>query len=270
MLFSSLLKNFILPPGSPLLLGLLGVVLLYRRRKLGITLMVVGLLSAYLLSLPITANLLSSAVQIHPPLNLAELDANDAEAIVILAGGLYQNAPEYAGDSVNTYTLGRLRYGARLARQTRLPVLVSGGGTNPDVALPMSEARLMQAILQQEFGIDQVLAEPDSSNTRENALDSAQLLNANGIKRVYLVTHAAHMARSVRAFERVGIDVIPAPTLFFPTVPEPSWLTSWFPDPQAAQEIRYTLHEVVGQIWYWLRDDVLNPVSASDSPANAR
>ena len=48
-------------------------------------------------------------------------------AIVILGGGVRRHAAEYGGDTLGQLTLERVRYGARVARLTGLPVLVSGG-----------------------------------------------------------------------------------------------------------------------------------------------
>ena len=56
--------------------------------------------------------------------------------------------------------------------------------------------------------------ESRSLDTRENAARSAEILLPAGARRIVLVTHAAHMRRSVEAFERAGFTVIPAPTAF--------------------------------------------------------
>src|SRR3954466_12212342 len=50
-----------------------------------------------------------------------------ADAIVVLSGGLYYKAPEYGGDTVNNYVLERMRYAVQLYRLTGKPVLVTGG-----------------------------------------------------------------------------------------------------------------------------------------------
>ena len=112
--------------------------------------------------------------------------------MVILGGGVRRNAPEYGGDTLGRLTLERVRYGARVARVTGLPVLVTGGsvlGGEP-------EAKLMKDSLEQEFGVGVRWAETRSRNTHENAVRSAEILRAAGIDRVVLVAHAVDMPRA--------------------------------------------------------------------------
>ncbi len=46
---------------------------------------------------------------------------------MVLGGGRYRDAPEYGNDTVGEYTLVRLRYAAKLHRETGFPLLVTGG-----------------------------------------------------------------------------------------------------------------------------------------------
>ena len=61
-------------------------------------------------------------------------------------------------------------------------------------------------------------------DTVGNAHESYQILSAEGIKGIYLVTHAHHISRAVRLFEAAGFSVIPAPTQFSA---EPTSLNAW-------------------------------------------
>ncbi|WP_341648475.1 YdcF family protein [Thauera humireducens] len=101
-----------------------------------------------------------------------------------------------------------MRYGARLARTTGLPLLVSGGGIGNETA----EAVLMKSALEEDFGLTVRWAEARSRDTRENALFSAQILREADVRHVLLVTHAMHMPRAQAAFESAGLIVTPAPT----------------------------------------------------------
>ncbi|MDQ2696345.1 MAG: YdcF family protein [Pseudomonadota bacterium] len=241
-----------LPPGGPIVLGLLGVIFSLFWLRLGYILMAAGLVLAYAASIPLTASLLNRFVQQHGPLSEATLGAANAQAIVVLAGGLDSDAPEYGEDTVALRTLGRVRYAAQLARRTGLPVLASGGGQDhPGEA---TEAELMKRLLEEEFGIADVHMERTSRTTRENAFNSAAILRSLNIDTVLLVTNAAHMQRSAEAFRRAGIRAIPAPTLFFATGLYPGDLLSWIPRESAVREIHYALHECLGRLWYWLRD----------------
>ena len=209
-LLKKLLAGWIFPPMGLVLLSLIGVFLLFRhRRGLGIAciLLAQGLLG--MLSLPVVAGVLIHSLERYPAIEAAEL--KQAQAIVILGGGSYYAAPEYDGeDTVAGSALERVRYGARLARQSGLPVLVTGGvvyGGRP-------EAQSMQQVLEQEFKVPVRWVEGQSRDTRENALYSAVLLKAAGVKKVALVSNAWHLARAVPLFEAQGITVSPAPTVF--------------------------------------------------------
>jgi uncharacterized SAM-binding protein YcdF (DUF218 family) len=121
----TLLKTMILPPAGPLLLALLGLLLLKRKPALARGLLIVGVVSLWLLSTPVISDALSSLVEHYPALNLGAV--KDAQAIVILGGGGQRRlAPEYGGPAAEPFLLERLAYGAFVARETGLPVLVTG------------------------------------------------------------------------------------------------------------------------------------------------
>ncbi len=247
---SLIFKMFIMPPSGPLLLGLLAVALLRWRRRAGVALLVTSVLLGYVFSIGFTANLLSRYVQCCEPLSMQSLSTLHPGAIVVLGGGIYEKAPEYGGDTIHLRTLGRIRYAARLARQSGLPLLATGGYGYGDASQSSPEGMLMARALEEEFGISGVLVENTSRNTWENATHSAALLNARGIDTIVLVTHAAHMRRAAQSFERAGLRVIPAPTIFFPRSLEVNSLDYWTPSVQSIYEINYDLHELFGLFWY--------------------
>ncbi len=128
-------------------------------------------------------------------------DLQRAEAIVILGAGQRRHMPEYGGPTPNRLALERLRYGARLARSSRLPVLVSGGAPTGYVA----EADLMAACLREDFGWLHAGSKFVPSIPLATRTDSASILQAENIRRIVLVTHAAHMRRAQGEFECAGI-----------------------------------------------------------------
>lgn len=246
---TKLLTLLLLPPTGPLLLAVSG--LICRRRRVGRWLLAGGLLGLYFLSVPLLVNPLAAVVQRYPALAPAEIADLQADAVVLLAGGLTAAAAEYGGDTVGPRSLLRARYAARLAHRTGLPLLVSGGVR--DTAAAPSEAELLRELLRDEFGVAEVLTEAGSLNTHENAVNSARLLRRAGRCRVLLVTHAVHMARAVAAFRRQGIEVIPAPTAFFPTRFDGDTVADWLPSATALSRSRYLLYELLGGLWYRLR-----------------
>ncbi|MGL5196996.1 MAG: YdcF family protein, partial [Chroococcales cyanobacterium] len=107
-----------------------------------------------------------------------------------------------------------------------------------------------------------ILLEPYSLNTYQNAVEVRKLLEARNIeKRVLLVTSATHMPRSLRIFQRQGIDAIPAPTDFLVSQQELDELSeSWqsvtlniLPDASRLQQTTQSLKEYIGTAIYRLR-----------------
>lgn len=207
-----LLTTLILPPTSLLLLALLGLWMMRaksrRWRDGGFLLAILSVVSLLLLNTPLVSRALVAPLEPYSPITSAQLQ--QVQAIVILGGGTYYEAPEYGGDTVGRATLERIRYGAYLASQTRLPLLVTGGA--PHGGRP--EAELMAEVLEVEFGVKAHWVEGASRNTAENAAFSAPLLRADGIKRIALVSHGLHLPRAIPLFEKQGLEVAPAPTGF--------------------------------------------------------
>jgi uncharacterized SAM-binding protein YcdF (DUF218 family) len=213
-------------------------VALRRWPRLGRAFLWTGLVVLLALSLgPVSGLLLwlandSSAVRIE--------DARTAQAVVILGGGVRRDAPEYGGDTLGRLTLERVRYGAKLARETGLPVLVAGGTVLGDTA---TEASLMRAALEREFNIPVRWVEEKSRNTHENARFAAAILKRDGVKRVVLVIHGFDIRRARAEFTDAGLEVVPAPTVvprFEITSP-----LDFLPSMAALQGSYYALYELL-------------------------
>jgi len=247
-LLKKLLAALILPPAGPLLLALFGLWLTRAKSRrwqhAGLWLATLALLGLLLLSLPLVGNALMAPLEARSPIATAQLQR--VQAIVILGGGAYHTAPEYGGDTVGYGTLERLRYGARLARQSRLPLLVTGGA--PFGGRPEAEA--MRETLEQDFGIKVRWVEAASRDTAENASLSAPMLKAAGITRIALVSHGWHLPRAIPLFEKQGLEVTPAPMAFSTGSP------SLFEDllPRSMTQSRRALNEYLGQIYNRLKE----------------
>lgn len=249
-LLTNIVVCFLLPPANGLLLVVAGMLLRRRFPRLARTLLVTGFLLIFLLSLRgVSRQLLAPLESRYPPLAIQQLSALQIDAIVVLGGGRYREAPEFGmGDEGNATSLVRMRYAALLARATRKPLLVTGG--RPDGG-NSSEAESMQRTLARDFGVRVQWLEDASDNTLENAHYSAQILLPKGIRRIALVTHAWHMPRSVQVFEAAGFSVLPAPTAFVGASP----LTprDYLPRAESLAESSLAMHEWIGLLWYRLR-----------------
>lgn len=246
MLIRALIKTLMLPPAANLLLLLLAWLSWRRYPRLAKLSAALSLLSLYLLSTPwVSVGLMNSLDSRYPAVVLASDSLPDA--IVILGGGRNPQADEYGGDTVSTPTLVRLRYGAYLHRQTAVPVLVSGGRVHGELK---SEAALMASVLKDDFRVAAKWLDEKSRNTHENAKYSAELLLAEDRKRIWLVTQAWHMPRSVAAFERYGFDVVAAPMAFSRRPSPDSFWLNIMPRAQSLAESSQALHEWLGIAYY--------------------
>lgn len=260
---TNFIATFLLPPLSLLLILGLGIFLFYRRRQFAkpLTLTAFGLL--WIASTPYFAegalHLLearTAALGSHPPNNHPQSveTAEHADAIVILGGGSYFHAPEYAGqDTVNGQTLLRLRYGAKLQRETGKPILVTGG---KPLGNQFSEAQQMRTALEQDFHVPARWTEDTSDNTFENAQYSFRILQQAGVRRIYLVTHAWHMPRAAGIFRQAGFEVVEAPTAF--TTRYRTDLLTFLPRAESLRDSKIFVHEVIGLFWYRVKSAIIN------------
>jgi uncharacterized SAM-binding protein YcdF (DUF218 family) len=236
----------LLPPASPLLLALLGLVVARRWRRGGLALTAFGLLMLWVLSTPVIGNLLLTSIE---PRDAASADAlGKAQAIVVLGGGTYFSSPEYAGDTVNASSLERVRWAAHLQRETGLPVMVAGGFP---MGSSVSEAEQMRDALERDFRVPVKWVEARSDNTLESAAFAREILSPAGVSRIALVTHASHMRRARRAFAQEGFMVLEAPTAF--STAGPLTVMSFLPAASALVQTRTFCHEALGLGWYHVR-----------------
>lgn len=243
-----LLKQLILPPGGLLLLILLAWLLWSSRPRLALLCLLMGLGGLWLMSLPIVVEQAARALEREPALAEAQWTslAQRGEVIVVLGSGREEADPAWGGDQPSVTAIERLRYAARLHRASGLPILISGGLHYGE---PPSEAALMADVLQRDFGVATRWREERSRTTWENAQFSAELLREQGIRRVVLVTQAAHMPRSRWCFERAGLEVMVAP-LGFLGVANARPLGGWLPEGKALWQSTRLLNEALGQVVY--------------------
>ncbi|MCW8962738.1 MAG: YdcF family protein [Gammaproteobacteria bacterium] len=242
------LDILIYPPAINILL-LIAALLLWHKRKTSITLIVISTFTLIIFSLPVTSHRLTLMLEKYPAITPAQLEKFQADAIVLLGGGMISYASEYEGSSPADETLMRLRYAAFVQRQTGLPLLTSGGVTGK--AGSDSEAETMRRILADDYGIHNVHTESSSMTTYENAVQSVAILKQNSMQKIFLVTSSLHMNRAVDLFTGLGMEVIPAPTNLIS-----DYDTNWqyfIPSGNGLKGSRYALHEYLGIAWYRLR-----------------
>jgi uncharacterized SAM-binding protein YcdF (DUF218 family) len=232
------LRGLLLPPGGPLLIGIAGLLIWRRRARLGIALCTVSIASLWLLSTPLVADHIAIAAQGYPAIDPAHLAAlrDRAGAIVVLGGGFRRNAPETGADAPSPAADLRLIEAARVARATRLPVLVSGS---------RRETAAMKRFMEESLGVPVRWVEDQSSTTRENAQFSARMLKPLGIDRVVLVTTGTHMTRAAGDFSAAGFTVIAAPAGM--VTRDEIGVLGFVPSPEALSRSQTALYEWAGR-----------------------
>ena len=241
-----LLTALLLPPLAPLLLALIGLLLTVKRKRAGLALVLFALALLWLLSCHGSAVWLSRSILPQvAPLAAGQLKTGKVQAIVVLGGGVLPLAPEYGEAQPRAESAARLRYGLWLARQSGLPVAFTGGlGWAAHASQTESEAAVAGRVAQQDYGVALRWLEGNSRDTAENARLLAPLLKRDGVQRIALVTHAWHMPRSVAAFEKTGLVVVPAPMGF--VLPDENPLLEWLPSAQGLLASRQVLREWLG------------------------
>lgn len=246
MLIGKFLTQLIYPLTLCLLVVPIGLLLRRRWPRFGLLLCAGGLAWLLVWSLPYPTYWLGASLeQQYPQQEPADLPVVDA--IVILGGGVRRD--RYG---VNLYAASdRIWFGAKLFHAQRAPLVILSGGAAEGSGSEFPEASAMASFIE-DLGVPEqaLVLESESRTTRENAIDTLQILNQRGIHRILLVTSAQHMPRALATFQKLGIDAIPAPTDFEASPPSGSTLLQWMPDSQLLDRSSRALKEYIGILAY--------------------
>ncbi len=157
------------------------------------------------LSTKFIANLL-----LYPLEHNFKKDNTSPKAVVVLGGGTNPIDP------LKSYpdAFKREVYGILIAKKESLPLIFTGGGLKIKEAL---NAKKDINYITSTCGCKiKTFLETYSLNTYQNAKFSAKLFEKLHLhKRIYLVTSAYHMKRSLILFKHFNFEVIPKPVGFF-------------------------------------------------------
>jgi uncharacterized SAM-binding protein YcdF (DUF218 family) len=245
----SISYSSLIPPNLFILLAMLGIVLAWRWRRVGLVLATAAIACVYLASLPLVGFALMRSADwltgVVPRLSLP----GPPGAIVVLSAEYVHSDKPGARDRVGPVTLERLAHAVRVAHRTGLPILVSGGW------LPHADnslAGMMADALATDFHMPARWREERSRTTYENALYSAEILRRAGVPSALVVTNSWHMARALWSFYAVGYPVVAAPLADSPALNLAAG--SFFPQVPALMSSYLALHELIGLAWYELVD----------------
>lgn len=244
-MFKFILVSLLVPPFGFATLALAGLVLSRSWPRLGYNMLATSLICLIALGTPLVAN--SMLVALEHDMPRTPLGGAQPGAIVVL-GAEVRRTTDDPPIVIGSLSLERLRTAAALQRQTGLPLLVSGGAMRDGVP-PVGE--IMAESLIADFRVPVQWRETKSLDTWQNAAFSADILRAQGITSIYLVTHAWHMRRALQAFQRTGLTVVAAPTpVDLPVGPA---VDDFIPRVSGWQTSYFALHEWIGYAWYAIR-----------------
>jgi uncharacterized SAM-binding protein YcdF (DUF218 family) len=235
-----------LPPGIFVLLIFLGAFLYKDARKY---LLFIGTVF-YLLTTKVVGTFLLSPFEkpynhIHTP--------TEVDATVILAGG---TDGKNANLTLGTHSFKRVMYGIMVSKKESLPIIFSGKGVGAyteDISMKDTIKELnnyldinlteTKTIKPHQFSI---FYEDKSVNTFENAKFTKEIFSSMGIDtpRIYLVTSAFHLKRSITLYEHFGFKVIPVATDFMCATSH--GIEDFVPSNKGLHMSYFALHEYVG------------------------
>jgi uncharacterized SAM-binding protein YcdF (DUF218 family) len=242
----SILETLALPPTGFVVLIVAGLLLRGQWYRFGRRLTWASLIALILFGMPVVSYsmllALETGLPLQPPAD------HPPQAIVVLGAEVIRAHQEKLGLRPGLLTLDRLRTAAAVHRRTGLPILVTGGTTQPGTA-PIG--LVMEQSLKDDFQTAPRWVEDKATDTWENAHFSADILRAQGITSIYLVTHSWHMRRALVAFRGTGLTVTAAPTSF--DDPLGLDIDDFLPRASGWQTGYFAIHEWVGYAWYKLR-----------------
>lgn len=237
------LRYFLQPSGAVLLLFCAGVVAVpFRRsRRAAVWLFASAAVTYGVLGAgPVAFALLGSLEYRHAALESPDA-ANDAAAIVVLAGHAERDPAVPLSAQVNAASAYRILETVRLARALpRAEIIVSGEGAVP---------RVLGDLLR-EVGVrgERIVIDDGGQSTRDSALRLRERL---GDRRFALVTSAGHMRRAVAVFRKIGMKPIPVPTHYL--TKRNVLATAYLPSPAHLRESDLAVQEYSALVWYKLR-----------------
>ncbi len=193
--------------------------------------------------------------------NIPTAELPTVDAIVVLGGGTRSQA--YPRPDVDLTDAGdRVWYGANLYRAGKAPkVIVSGGGIGWKENSTPESADMTKLLVAMGVTQTDIIADPASANTHENAINVQKILQSQNFRTILLVTSAIHMPRSLAIFKHLGMNAIAAPTDYHvskleidqPNVSLESAILSLLPSEENLSQTTQAIREYIGILVYKLR-----------------
>jgi uncharacterized SAM-binding protein YcdF (DUF218 family) len=208
--------------------------------------------------LPTSEGFLRALEDATPKINLTQMSEKDFSGIIILGGAIEGGQIALDRGEVSIYSSAeRVTKAFELIRRyPELPFIFSGfsGRLSPQ---GLSEAEAFKTLIAEQ-GLPDKLAhyENQSRNTYENVVFMKPMIlelgakSANDIQKPWLlITSASHMYRSLKIFQKQGIEVVPV-IVDYQTGHRLRW--GRFDLEDGIQNWNDLMHEAVGLLAYWI------------------
>ncbi len=235
-----------------LAIGVLLLLLGRKTRRWGIGWLIALLLGYVVLSLPVVAGALESALAdgYQPSAD----QAKGAQLIVVLAGGsetYWANGREV--DSLGEAGALRALEAVRVYRLLGAPQVIASGGPGGEDGEGDAESGILKAaMVAAGIPASQITEELTSTDTHEEALAITAMLRPQGMPAFILVTSPTHMRRASLAMRAQGLDPIPSPSRQHSESPGPGG-PAWLPGASALNASTQAMREILAWIYYWER-----------------
>jgi uncharacterized SAM-binding protein YcdF (DUF218 family) len=246
----SKLLNWFVYPLSLLFVGLLAILVFYRRRYTRWGLAFV-LLLFYSLSAPITV--LPLVRWLEGPRPGPEALRQHYDVAIVLTGMVSLGRSRPGHLEFNEH-VDRILEGISLVKRGVADKLFIVGGSGDLFNRGASEARQLR-IFALEFGLldEQVLVEEMSRNTYENAVKATEIMRAGQYRELVLITSALHMHRAAAAFHKQGLFPDLYPVDFQSNNRGGINVFSLLPSTRALDVMTSVIHELIGVVTYRLQ-----------------
>ncbi len=235
MIVIKALQSLLLPSTFILFFIIVGFLLFLSRKKkkYGKVLIIAGILFYFFFSItPISDFILSPLEAKYSPLTFEDMEA--ADKTVLLLGGRESNVL-------------RSSEVLRIWHLSKEPMKIIISGTDPLIEASEEAQAVRNFFIHRGILPENIIIEGKSRNTRENVMNVKEIV---GEEEFFLVTSAYHMDRSMREFERLGANPIPAPTDFKRKRYSSYHLLDFFPSAQNLRKSDLAFHEYFGAIYY--------------------
>ncbi|MFH2131248.1 MAG: YdcF family protein [bacterium] len=171
------------------------------------------------------------------------------DAVIVLSG--MTSDRNNSDDPIEfTGAVDRILAGISLVKQGRADYLVISGGDGSLGQKNEPEAKILGAF-SQRWGLQekQILIDPVSRNTYENAVETAKLIEDSKTKKLLLITSAFHMFRSRGCFKKAGlkVDIYPVDYMAGKGMDD---FRAYLPSSDSLAKTKLVIHEIIGIIIY--------------------